>query len=69
MGVVDKWVEKAEYDLETAKAMLDAKRHLYVLFCCQQTIEKMLKAVFAKRMEETPPRVHSLVELSRFAGL
>ncbi len=29
-----KWVERSEYDMETAKAMLKAKRYLYVGFMC-----------------------------------
>jgi len=28
--IVKHWVERAEYDLETAKAMLDSARYLYV---------------------------------------
>lgn len=36
------WVEMAEYDFDTAKAMLDTKRYLYVGFMCHQVIEKML---------------------------
>jgi HEPN domain-containing protein len=35
------WVELAEYDLETAKAMLKSKRYLYVGFNCHQTIENV----------------------------
>lgn len=42
------WIELAEYDIQTAKAMLETKRFLYVGFMCQQTIEKSLKAVIAK---------------------
>ncbi|HNT28701.1 MAG TPA: HEPN domain-containing protein, partial [bacterium] len=37
------WFEIAEYDLETARAMLKTKRYLYVGFMCHQTIEKALK--------------------------
>ena len=33
----DYWFELAEYDLETAKAMLTTRRVLYVGFMCQQT--------------------------------
>ncbi len=29
------WIQIAEYDLETAKAMLKSKRYLYVVFMCQ----------------------------------
>lgn len=44
---VNYWIDLAEYDLETAKAMLDTKRYLYVGFMSHQTIEKGMKAVIA----------------------
>ena len=62
------WVDLAEYDLETAKAMLDTKRYLYVGFMCHQTIEKGLKAVIAKA-GQFPPKSHNLIELSKKAVL
>ena len=34
------WVEMSDYDLETAKAMQETGRYLYVGFMCHQTIEK-----------------------------
>lgn len=34
------WIDLAKYDFETAKAMFDTKRYLYVGFMCHQTIEK-----------------------------
>lgn len=37
------WAERAQYDLDTADAMFKAGRYLYVLFCCQQAVEKVLK--------------------------
>jgi HEPN domain-containing protein len=39
------WTEQARYDLDTARAMFDSGRYLYVLFCCQQAVEKALKAI------------------------
>jgi len=41
-------MDLAEYDIETAKAMLQTSRYLYVGFMCHQTIEKALKAVISK---------------------
>jgi len=35
------WVELSEYDLETAKAMLQSKRYLYVGFMSHQAIKKL----------------------------
>ena len=39
------WVEDAEYDLQSAKAMLDSGRYFFVVFMCHLTIEKLLKSV------------------------
>lgn len=68
-SIPEQWVERAQYDLETARAMLASGRLLYVLFCCQQAVEKMLKGIIAKRTESLPPRLHNLVRLSEYAGL
>jgi len=69
MNVVDRWLEQARYDLDTARAMLDSGRYLYVLFCCQQAVEKTIKAIIAKRTKEFPPRIHSLIRLAKVATL
>jgi HEPN domain-containing protein len=63
------WVERAQYDLDTAEAMLKAGRYLYVLFCCQQAVEKMLKAVIVTKTGELPPRIHNLLRLAETAGI
>lgn len=69
MRSVDAWIERAEYDIETARAMLDTGRYLYVLFCCQQAIEKALKAIIAKQTNEMPPRIHALIRLAELSGV
>jgi len=61
------WTELAEYDLETARAMLETKRFLYVGFMCHQAVEKILKAYLAKHYNEHPPRTHNLRMLARKA--
>ncbi len=45
-----RWHELAQYDLGTADAMLSAGRYLYVLFCCQQAIEKHLKGTYRRAL-------------------
>src|SRR5690349_1646859 len=63
------WAEQARYDLETAGAMLVSGRHLYVLFCCQQAIEKALKALIVQQTGVFPPRIHNLPRLEEAAGI
>ena len=65
----ERWAEQSQYDIETARAMLESGRYLYVLFCCQQAIEKALKAIIARRTEEFPPRIHNLPRLAETAAL
>jgi len=65
----DRWAEQARYDLETAQAMMESGRYLYVLFCCQQAVEKKLKALIAARTRELPPRLHHLMRLAEVAEI
>lgn len=58
------WTDLAEYDIVTAEAMLNSNRLLYVAFMCHQTIEKILKAVFVKELNATPPYIHNLLSLA-----
>ncbi|MEW6040084.1 MAG: HEPN domain-containing protein [Elusimicrobiota bacterium] len=67
-SVLKKWIEHARYDLETARAMLRTGRFLYVAFMCQQTVEKILKAMVAQKGKEILP-VHNLVRLAEMAEI
>jgi len=63
------WIEMSDYDFDTAKAMLETKRYLYVAFMCHQTIEKILKAYWSNVLEEPPLKIHSLSRLAEKSGL
>lgn len=65
---VQYWLDIAEYDLDTAQAMLDTKRYLYVGFMCHQVIEKAFKAVIADK-NEFPPKIHNLPTLADKANI
>lgn len=66
---VEYWLDIADYDLETAKSMLTSGRYLYVVFMCQQAIEKMLKALYINLFDEDPPRSHNLAFLFNKLGI
>lgn len=65
----EQWIKLSDYDLATAQAMLKSKRYLYVLFCCQQALEKRLKASVVRVTKEFPPRTHDLLRLANLAQL
>ena len=61
--LVKKWLERSEYDIESANIMLNNSRYLYVAYMCQQSIEKLLKAYIAKAGNENLP-IHNLNRLA-----
>jgi HEPN domain-containing protein len=63
------WLEDAEYDLESAKAMLESGRYFFVVFMCHLTIEKLLKAAIVERQGVEPPKVHNLVLIATKGGV
>lgn len=66
LGRINKILDRI---LETAQAMLETSRFLYVGFMCHQVIEKALKAYWSKVLEEPPLKIHHLSRLAAKSGL
>ena len=62
-------IDMAEYDLETAKAMLKSKRFLYVGFMCHQVVEKILKGYYVFLKNDNPPYSHNLNYIASRCGI
>lgn len=58
------WIEQSNEDFKTARAMFRSRRWKYTIFMCQQSIEKYLKAIYMKKKQEFPPRIHNLFRLA-----
>lgn len=69
MSKVQYWIDLAKYDYDTAKAMNDSKRFLYVGFMCHQVMEKVLKAYYVKSQVGNPPHTHNLMLLAEKSGI
>jgi HEPN domain-containing protein len=63
------WIELSDYDYDTALAMQQSSRYLYVGFMCHHTIEKILKAYFNSKSNEPAPFTHSLSYLAKKANI
>jgi HEPN domain-containing protein len=66
---VHEWMKQADYDVETAKAMVDTGRYVYCVFMSHLAVEKALKSVYVKRLGDQAPKTHSLVHLSQTAKI
>jgi len=60
---VENYTSSSEYDFATAKHLLKAGRYVYVIFMCHMSLEKMLKAIFSKRLNRPAPKTHNLLYL------
>jgi HEPN domain-containing protein len=63
------WLELAEYDIDTAWALFEKKRYLYVGFMCHQVIEKVVKAYWVFSKKSFPPKIHNIAYLLENSGL
>jgi len=63
------WLDISQYDLETAEAMLDKERFLYVGFMCHQAIEKIAKAYYQQELDQLPPKTHNLILLMQQSNM
>ena len=64
--IIEHWLERSQYDLDTASVMLETGRYLYVAYMCQQSVEKLLKAIIAKQGKENFP-IHNLNRLAEIS--
>ena len=62
-AVIKNWLALAEYDMTSAEVMFQTGRYVYVTFMCQQAIEKMMKALYVREYQQTPPYTHNLTRL------
>ncbi|MCL2792976.1 MAG: HEPN domain-containing protein [Spirochaetaceae bacterium] len=61
------WLELAQYDLDTATAMFSTERWFYVIFMCQQAIEKCCKGLYTLYLDDNVPKIHNIKTIvSRF---
>ena len=64
------WLDIAQYDLDTAETMLNGGRWLYVVFMCQQAVEKLVKGLYVLYVDDNVPKTHNIrVLIEKFENL
>ena len=59
----EEWLTQAKYDMDTADYMFNGRRYMYAVFMCHLSLEKGLKAVYAEKLGNEPPKTHNLLYL------
>ncbi|MDR0621770.1 MAG: HEPN domain-containing protein, partial [Deltaproteobacteria bacterium] len=65
---VEHWLQLANYDFQTAKAMFQTGRWIFVIFMCHLTIETLLKATLAN-IGLFPSKTHNLIRLLELSSI
>lgn len=64
------WRESALHDLQSAEAIFISARYDWCLYIGHLALEKILKALFVNRNENSiPPKIHNLVRLAELSNL
>lgn len=55
--------------MDTADYMFQGGRYFYAAFMCHLSIEKALKGIYRKKLNQEPPRIHNLIYLLNKTGI
>ena len=67
VDLMNYWIESTDRDYESMKKNYETKQYTWALFIGHLTIEKLLKALYAKvnKNNPYPPKIHNLVILAQ----
>ena len=63
------WIESSDKDYKTMINLYNSKDYHWALFIGHLVIEKLLKAVYVRKMKKHPVPIHDLLRLSKMTGL
>ena len=71
VDLMNYWIESSDRDYESMKKNFETEQYTWALFIGHLTIEKLLKAIYAKINKDNPypPKIHNLILLSQKANL
>lgn len=63
------WMETSEKDYNTMIHLYESKDYHWSLFMGHLVIEKLIKAVYVKTIDNNVPKIHDLLRLAEKAGI
>ncbi len=67
--VAQYWMNTAEQDYVAMQHLFQTKDYVWCLFIGHLVIEKLLKAVYSFKNQDTPPKTHDLLRLADKSGI
>lgn len=69
LELINYWIQTADDDYKTMLNLYDSSDYSWSLFIGHLAIEKLLKALYIKTIDENPPKTHDLLRLAEKAEL
>lgn len=66
---IDYWKNTAENDIDTALILVRSGKNVEGMFFCHLCIEKIIKALIVKQINDIPPKSHDLFYLANIAKI
>jgi len=63
------WIKTSDNDYNTMLNLFKSEDYHWGLFIGHLVIEKLLKAIYVKKVDNNPPRTHDLLRLAERVGL
>lgn len=54
------WLMLSQYDLDTARVLIEGERWVYVAYMCQQALERQIKGMYVYHLGKEAPKSHNL---------
>lgn len=67
--IINYWIDTANRDYQTMLNLYESKDYHWSLFIGHLVIEKLLKSIYVKNIDDNPPRTHDLLRLAERAQL
>ena len=67
--LISYWIQSSDLDFDSMMAMYHSKHYHWSLFIGHLVIEKLLKAYYVYKKDESYPMIHNLLRIAEKAGL
>ena len=67
--LINYWIKTSDNDYNAMLNLFNSKDYHWSLFIGHLVIEKLLKAIYVKKVDNNPPRTHDLLRLAERVGL
>jgi HEPN domain-containing protein len=67
--LIEYWIQSSDLDFDSMMSLYQSKHYHWSLFIGHLVIEKLLKAIYIKKIGEHPPMIHNLLRLAQKSGI